>query len=269
MTETVSIVVTTYNWPAALAMVLKSLTRQNVRNFEVVIADDGSGPETSQLISDIASSLNYPLHHVWQEDKGFRAALCRNKAVLKSTGEYLIFLDGDCIVRPDFVQQHLHLKEAGWFVRGNRVKLSDSYTQFILESKSEKELAGTFNIVENWIRGNIKRIMPLLRLPLGRLRYRKKDDWYGVKTCNLAISRQDFFAVNGFNEDFEGWGHEDADLAIRLIRNGVHRKEGTFATAVFHCFHNEVDRSDESKNRAMLEDSYSGDIFAENGLLKK
>jgi predicted glycosyltransferase involved in capsule biosynthesis len=95
----------------------------------------------------------------------------------------------------------------------------------------------------------------------------KKEDWYGVKTCNLGLHRQDFMDVNGFNEEFTGWGHEDADLAIRLIRNGIRRKEGNFATTVFHCYHKEVPRADEQRNRDMLEVSKTGAIKIKHGVL--
>ena len=263
-----SLIVTTYNWPQSLRLVLLSLEQQTNRQFEVIVADDGSTDETRNMIEELRGSIRYPLHHVWQEDLGFRAAGCRNKAVLKSTADYLVFLDGDCIVREDFVEQHLRLSESGWYVRGNRIKLSEDYTRRLLASQSLDGLTDGRRLFEHRRRGDFKRILPLLRLPLGVMRYYKKEEWYGVKTCNMGVARDDFYAVNGFNEDFEGWGHEDADLAIRLIRNGVLRKEGIFATTVFHCYHHELDRSDEAGNRKMLAQSFEGDIVVANGLIK-
>lgn len=267
MTELVSVIVTTYNWPDALSLVLKSLDRQSVAGFEVIIADDGSTDETARRIAELRKSVGYSLQHVWQEDDGFRAARCRNRAVLKSAGDLLVFLDGDCIVREDFVEQHLRLSQPGWFVRGNRVKLSEGFSRELLASQSLALLDGGWGRVKLWRQRKIGRLLPLMKLPVGKLRYLKRDQWYGVKTCNLGVFRQDFLDVNGFNEDFMGWGHEDADLAIRLIRNHVRRKEGNFATAVFHCYHREVNRSNEQRNRAMLETSKTGDIRVSNGVL--
>ena len=265
-TNFTSVIVTTYNWPLALKQVLLSLNNQSVGNFEVIIADDGSREDTAALIHSIALQLDYPYQHVWQEDLGFRAARSRNKAVLASSGNYLIFLDGDCIVRHDFIQQHLALKKTGWMIRGNRVKLDQNLTTSLLNSSSISELCNPGKLLKNWLKGGVKRIFPLFRLPLGRIRYLKKKNWKGVKTCNLSLSLEDFKAVNGFNESFEGWGHEDADLAIRLIRNNVYRKEGTFATTVFHCYHNEQDRGNEDRNRKMLEQSFSGNLKPTDGL---
>lgn len=261
-----SIIVTTYNWPKALKLVLLSLNNQTESNFEVIIADDGSNDETVEMIQGLSSELNYLFKHIWQEDTGFRAARSRNKAVLASEGDYLIFLDGDCIVRPDFVHQHLRLRQKGWLIRGNRVKLSNRYTIKLLDSGTIYELTDTIKLLKHWVKREVKRFLPLARIPIGPIRKLKKKQWKGVKTCNLSLYRNDFVAVNGFNESFEGWGHEDADLAIRLIRNNVYRIEGTYATTVFHCYHNEQDRVNEEKNRQMLEQSYQGEIKPKKGL---
>ncbi len=269
MTTFVSVIVTTYNWESALSLVLKSLDRQSVGNFEVIVADDGSTGETADVINELAATVRYALKHVWQEDKGFRAARCRNRAVLEATGDLIVFLDGDCIVREDFVEQHLRLSESGWFVRGNRVKLSERFTKMLLADQSLLPLNNTFGLMRLWRQRSVGRFFPLMRLPLGKLRYLRKKEWYGVKTCNLGLYKQDFMDVNGFNEDFTGWGHEDADLAIRLIRNGIRRKEGNFATTVFHCYHKEVTRAEEQRNREMLEISRTGAIKIKNGILSK
>mgnify|MGYP002634955795 CR=1 FL=1 len=266
LTQLTSIIITTYNWPEALRLVLLSLNQQSENQFEVIIADDGSREDTRKMIEQLSDELNYPFKHVWQEDIGFRAARSRNKAVLASEGEYLIFLDGDCIVRHDFIAQHRDLSLANRFIRGNRVKLNQNFTSQLLKQSSIKPLGNVLDLFKHRLKGELKRIFPLLRLPLGAIRNLQQKNWKGVKTCNLSLSRADFIAVNGFNESFEGWGHEDADLAIRLIRNNVYRTEGTFATTVFHCHHHEQDRFNEEKNRQMLEQSFNGDIRPQNGL---
>lgn len=266
VSQITSVIVTTYNWPEALRLVLMSLNQQSEGQFEVIIADDGSRDDTRNMIEQLSKELNYPYKHVWQEDIGFRAARSRNKAVLASEGDYLIFLDGDCIVRHDFIAQHCALRSPGRFIRGNRVKLNLDLTHQLLEHSSIEPLGNALDLFKNRLKGELKRIFPLLRLPLGPIRNLQLKNWKGVKTCNLSLSREDFIAVNGFNESFEGWGHEDADLAIRLIRNNVYRTEGTFATTVFHCHHHEQDRLNEEKNRQMLEQSFNGDIRPRNGL---
>ncbi len=127
--ELISVIVATYNRADALDAVLRSLSRQTDRRFEVVVADDGSGPATAALVESWRQLLGVFLTHVWHEDRGFRAAEIRNRAVLNAGGEICIFLDGDCIVRPDFVATHRRLAERGWFVAGNRTLLSPQLTE--------------------------------------------------------------------------------------------------------------------------------------------
>jgi glycosyltransferase involved in cell wall biosynthesis len=140
--ELISIIVTTYNREDALAAVLSALSRQADRNFEVVVADDGSGPATAALIESWKPRLGVPLTHVWQVDWGFRAAEIRNRAVLGAGGDYCVFLDGDCIARPDFVAAHRRLAEPGWFVTGNRVLLSPALTAAVLRDRLQPQAWG-------------------------------------------------------------------------------------------------------------------------------
>ncbi len=142
MDELISVIVTTYNRDEALAAVLRSLARQTDPNFEVIVADDGSGPSTAALVESWQARAGHRVVHVWHEDRGFRAAEIRNRAILAARGAYCVFLDGDCIVRPDFVAAHRRLAEAGWFVTGNRMLLSRELTESVLRD----ELAP-----ENWI----------------------------------------------------------------------------------------------------------------------
>ena len=122
MPDLVSVIVTTYNREDALDAVLSALSRQSDRGFEVVIADDGSGPTTAALAERWRQRLGVPLSYVWQVDRGFRAAEIRNRAILACRGDYCIFLDGDCIARP--ISSPIACRRAGWFVTGNRVLLS-------------------------------------------------------------------------------------------------------------------------------------------------
>lgn len=263
----VSVIVSTYNRPDALRAVLDGLNVQTHGDFEVIIADDGSGKETRDMLQEICERLPYPLIHIWQRDKGFRAAKARNKAVAASRGEYLIFLDGDCIPFPNFIEEHLRLAEPKWFVRGNRVMLSASFTQWVLENEVGVTQFRYYEFVKHRMRGNIKRMVPLLHLPLGPVRKIVAKKWQGAKTCNLGVLKSDFMDLNGFDERYIGWGHEDADLVVRLIRSGIYRKEGNFSIPVLHLWHKMNDRSQLEKNEKRLQNALINDhIKAEQGI---
>jgi len=248
----VSVVVTTYNRPDALAMVLSALAGQHLREFEVLIADDGSRPDTAELVAEHARGYPVPLTHVWQHDQGFRAGAARNRASARAQGEYIVFLDGDCLARPDFLSRHVTLAQPGYFVAGNRILLSQAFTadaqagQWPVHTWSRRTWLGAR------MRGRVNRWLPLWGLPDAAWRRRHPTRWRGARTCNLAVWREDFMRVNGFDERYAGWGHEDADLAIRLIRSGVLRKDGRFATAVLHLWHADNDRSGLADNEQRL-----------------
>jgi glycosyltransferase involved in cell wall biosynthesis len=263
----VCLIVTTYNRPDALRAVLAGLLAQDDRGFEVLVADDGSRDDTRALVDEMARTAPLPVRHVWQEDRGFRAGAARNRAAARANGEYLVFLDGDCVPRPDFVARHRHLAERGWMVAGNRILLSESFTREVL--------AGNVPI-HGWTfaqwraahgRGAINRTAALRTLPLGPLRKLGSRRWQRVRTCNLGLWSDDFRAVNGFDEVFEGWGFEDSDLAVRLLNLGVRRKYGAFATGVLHLWHRENDRAREGENWQRLQQRIaSGEVRASRGL---
>ncbi len=250
-----SIIITTYNWPAALEVVLLALNQQTEKNFEVIVADDGSTAATRELIEKFQKNCLFPLLHVWQEDQGFRAAKIRNKAAAKAKADYLIFIDGDCVPRKDFVAAHLKLKEAGYFVAGNRVLLSPSFTKLVCERKislAEKNFG--FWLIRK-IKGDCNRAFSLLHLPGNHWRKKNPHQWQGAKTCNLALYYNDFIAVNGFDERYEGWGYEDSDLVLRLIHSGISYKSGKFATTLLHLSHEKEPRDRESVNLKLLRET--------------
>jgi glycosyltransferase involved in cell wall biosynthesis len=251
--ELISVIVTTYNREDALEAVLSALSGQTDREFEVVVADDGSRPTTAALIERWKGRLGVPLSHAWQADRGFRAAEIRNRALLAARGDYCIFLDGDCIARADFVATHRRLAERGWFVTGNRVLLSRELTAAVLRGGV---LPQTWNLTQ-WInrraQGGVNRLAAVLRLPLGPLRKLRPGQWLGARSCNLAVWRSDLELVDGFDASFRGWGREDSDLLIRLLHSGVRRKDGRFATGVIHLWHEEEDRSQLDANDARLD----------------
>ena len=267
MADRISVIVTTYNREDALDAVLRSLARQSDRDFEIVVADDGSGPATAALVGRWTSKTGIPLAHVWHRDDGFRAAEIRNRAILKSSGAYCIFLDGDCIVRPDFVAAHRALAEPGWFVTGNRLLLTRAMTEQVLREGLEPESWGAADWLRARMHGSINRLAPLLPLPLGPLRKLQPQAWRGARSCNLAVWRGDLDRVDGFDAAYDGWGREDSDLLVRLLHAGVRRKHGVFATGVIHLWHPEADRSRLSDNDRRLTDILDSEhVRAQSGL---
>jgi glycosyltransferase involved in cell wall biosynthesis len=253
MSGLISVIVTTYNRADALEAVLAALARQTDRQFEVVMADDGSGRATSAVIDRWRSRIGAPLSHVWQVDRGFRAAEIRNRAILASHGDYCIFLDGDCLVRLDFIARHRRLAERGWFVTGNRVLLSPALTETVLREGLHPDTWTAGEWVRERLRGGVNRLAAVPRVPLGPARKLTARQWRGARSCNLAVWRSDLDRVDGFDARFSGWGREDSDLLIRLIRSGVRRKDGRFATGVIHLWHAEADRARLTANDALMD----------------
>jgi glycosyltransferase involved in cell wall biosynthesis len=277
--DLISVIVSTYNRADALDAVLRALSRQSDRQFEIVVADDGSGAATRRVVGDWVARATVPVKHVWHEDCGFRLAEIRNLGIRASAGRYIIFLDGDCIPRRDFVAAHRGLAEPGWFVTGNRILMSPELTARVLDKGSdpgsdpgdelhlEPELWGLAKHLSLRRRGDLNRLAPLLSLPLGALRKRRARQWRGASGSNMAFWRADLDAVDGFDAAFRGWGREDSDIFIRLIRARVRRKDGRFATGVLHLWHREADRSGLDANERQLADVMQGDtIKARRGL---
>lgn len=267
MADLTSVIVTTWDREDALDAVLRSLAGQTDRDFEVIVADDGSGEATARLIADWMPRLGLPLKHVWQEHRGFRAAEIRNRAILASQGTYCIFLDGDCIARPDFVATHRRLAEPGWFVTGNRILMSDVLTATVLRDRLDPERWSYRDWARERARGGINRTVPLMSLPLGPLRKLRFRAWRGARSCNLGIWRGDLDRVDGFDCAYQGWGREDSDLLVRLLHAGVKRKDGVFATGVLHLWHPAADRGLLSDNDRKLDDARSAArVTARQGL---
>jgi glycosyltransferase involved in cell wall biosynthesis len=265
--DPISIVVTTYEREDALDAVLRSLAGQSDRDFEVIVADDGSGPATAALVEGWRPRLGAPLSHVWHEHRDFRAGEIRNRAVLASRGRYVVFLDGDCLVRPDFVAMHRRLAERGWFVTGNRALLSPELTRSVMTEGHEAERWPLTRWLGHRLSGRLNRIAALLHIPLGPLRKLRPKAWQGARSCNLAVWRDDLDAVDGFDAAFSGWGKEDSDLLVRLLHAGLRRKDGAFATGVLHLWHPPADRARLPENEAMLERVIaSGRMRAERGM---
>lgn len=259
MAELISVILATYNRVDALDAVLRALACQTDRDFEVIVADDGSTAPTRAMVERHTPRIGVRLSHVWHEDKGFRLAEIRNRAIITCTGEICIFLDGDCIPRPTFIAAHRGLAEPGWFVAGNRVLLSRALTERILHDGLQSELWGAGAFIAARLRGEINRLAPIFSLPLGPLRRRLASRWQGARGSNLAIHKSDLLRVDGFDAAFSGWGLEDSDIIIRLIRSGTRRKDGRFATGVLHLWHSEADRSRLAENQRRLDEIIGAD----------
>jgi glycosyltransferase involved in cell wall biosynthesis len=265
--DLISVIVTTYNREDALDAVLRSLAGQSDPDFEVIVADDGSGAATAAVVERWKGRVGRRLDHVWQEHHGFRLSESRNRGILASRGGYCVFLDGDCIVRSDFVAMHRRLAHPSWFVTGNRVLLSRELTTQVLREGLMPEKWGMGQwLAERW-RGGINRLAALQRLPLGPLRRLRRDTWRGARSCNLAVWRSDLDRVDGFDADYSGWGREDSDIIVRLLRAGVRRKDGIFATGVLHLWHSAADRSNLGDNERKLDEIIAGErIHSRRGL---
>lgn len=250
--QPVSVVITTYNRSDALLAVLGGLARQTDCNFEVIVADDGSRRDHQSAIHNSEIARHLRVVHVWHPDVGFTASRIRNRGVEASQGQYVIFLDGDCVPEVDFIARHKWLAAAGFFVNGSRVLLSPQFTaQVLLEGENISGRSRWYWLRQRML-GNASKISGLIRLPDGALRIKREFSWKGIRSCNFAVWRSDFERVNGFDESFVGWGHEDADFVLRLHNSGVVRKNGFCATEVFHLWHKEAARSQESNNAAVV-----------------
>jgi GT2 family glycosyltransferase len=250
----ISVIVTTYNREDALDAALRALAGQSDRNFEIVVADDGSRPETAEVVENWRSRLSLPVKHVRHEHRGFRGGEIRNRGIRASSGDICVFLDGDCLAGANFVAAHRRLYDPGWFATGNRILLSRELTEAVLSKKWPAETWSFGTLLRERLRGGVNRLVPTLNLPLGPLRKLQRGRWQGAQTCNLAVARRDLDRIDGFDCAYTGWGLEDSDLVIRLLHAGVRRKDGRFATGVLHLWHPQNDRSQLPANRTRLDE---------------
>jgi glycosyltransferase involved in cell wall biosynthesis len=248
----ISLVITTYNRPDALTAVVEACFVQSDQHFEIIIADDGSGEATRAAVAALKQRSPVPLIHVWQADEGFRLAMSRNRGIASASGDYLIMLDGDCIPQRDFIARHRALAQPGHMVTGSRILVDEAATVRVLAREVVLQDLTLADMLRLRRAGAINKAAPLLlKLPdLGRTK--RHFSYRRIKGCNMAIWRSDLEKVNGFDESFKGWGHEDADLVVRLFNAGVMRKDGGYATEVFHLWHHEAVRDHASSNKKLV-----------------
>lgn len=248
-----ALLISTYNWPEALELVLKSALAQSVFPTEILIADDGSKAETKLLIEKFQKISPITIHHIWQEDIGFRKSKILNKAIAQTKAEYIIQIDGDCIMHKNFIEDHLKSIQKGVYLYGSRVNILPNFVVSVLKNKQIE-----FNIFSKEIKNKSRSIhFPFLsNLYQSHNGISKK-----FRGCNVSYWRDDFIAINGYNEDFEGWGREDSDLVIRLGNNGIKAKRLRYAGIVFHIYHKINSKENVTINNAIQEETISKKII--------
>ncbi len=249
----ISVLLATYNWPEALSLCLQALREQTNQNFEIIICDDGSKEDTKKVIENFQDNFPVPIKHLWQEDHGFRKTIILNKGIQEASGEYLVFLDGDCIPQHDFIAQHLKLSEVNHLVTGSRILSTEQLTKTLCKNGHWSHQKLYSNILKWVTQGLLNKWLPIfIKLPNFPGRIYKKFEWRRIKGCNMACWKKDALAIGGFDESFTGWGHEDADFVFRLQKNGVIRKSGAWATEVIHLWHKMADKQTAEKNAAIV-----------------
>ena len=260
----VTLCISTYNWPSALKLCLASVLQQSVLPDEVLIGDDGSTAETEALIQKYIAKFPVPLIHVWQPDDGFRLAAIRNKSFDRATGDYIIQVDGDLILHKDFIKDHLFFAKRNTFVCGSRAMIS-------IGASTKTEENGTIDW--KYLMNNlVKKSKGLPNKFIAKLIYlfkRGSNQAKYVLGANMAFWKEDLLKVNGYDEDFTGWGKEDNDVAIRLCNAGIGIRFMKNAGIVYHLHHNEAPRGNLSENELKFQQSQQSKAFRiKNGITK-
>jgi len=242
-----SLIIATYNWAEALRCCLISVARQKVLPTEVIIADDGSDERTRALISEFQKTFPVPVVHVWHEDQGFRKTIILNKAIEQSVGKYLIQVDGDVLLHPFFVKDHIAAAEPDTFVRGSRARITESRTAELLRNN---------NTDLGFYSPGVYHRLNALRLPAFRsLGQRKEMASRSVRGSNLAFWKADFLRVNGYNNELNGWGHEDEELAARFINNNIIKKIVKLSAVQYHLHHAELPKLNEPHHSQIIKNT--------------
>jgi glycosyltransferase involved in cell wall biosynthesis len=243
----VSLLITTYNRPDALALVLKSVFNQSVLPHQIVVADDGSDERTKSVVDSLRNISPVTLTHIWHEDTGFRLAEIRNKAIAASDGEYIIMIDGDMVLQKNFIKSHINAATPGLFIQGSRVLLSEPLT-------NEKLKSGSISF--NAFMAGITNRLNAMNIPfLSRIVSRVSDSFGGVRGANMSFWREDLIKVNGFDNNFVGWGREDSEFCARMLRAGIRRKNLKLGGVAYHLYHPESPKGKLSVNDHLLEES--------------
>lgn len=234
------VIVTTYNNPTALHFALLGLAGQSTQDFRVCIADDGSGPATRELVERWRDRIGTDrFRHVWHPDNGFAKNEILNKAIVSSNADYLVFIDGDCIASPTYIQRHFDLRRPCQFVSGSLIRMPLDVNKLLTD-----ELITSKTIFQlNWLQahGCVKRLGTWLKtasLPLALANVLElispvKKVWNG---CNSAGWRADLLKVNGFDEAMK-YGAEDVEMGVRLNNAGIQGRHNRYTAPLLHIEH--------------------------------
>jgi glycosyltransferase involved in cell wall biosynthesis len=232
-----SVIISTYNAEEWLHKVLLGYAIQSEQDFEVIIADDGSTDKTKSVIDSFRSQFKHPIQHVWQEDIGFRKCKILNIAVENSKSDYLLFTDGDCIPRNDFIKKHLIYREKGYFLSGGYFKLPMAISKAI----SDETILNQDCFKMNWLKKNgfslnfksSKLVQNRFFAAFMNWITPTKRSWNGH---NSSGYKADIVAINGFNELLD-YGGEDREMGERLFNNGILSKQIRYSAICVHLDH--------------------------------
>lgn len=265
MTHSISLIISFYNKIELLKLIFAALEIQTFREFEVIIADDGSKPEVVEEIMRIKSTCFFSVKHVWHEDKGWQKNIILNRAIEVSEGEYLIFIDGDCIPEKHFIQEHIESRADNQIVSGRRVMLTENISKKLTSQKIQNgylDFAVGFPLFFETVVGGKRTLMEnMIRIRNKFLRRLfLKDRRRYLLGCNFSIWKSDLLKVNGFDERFKypGTG-EDTDLEGRLSRIGVYPVSKKHLVTLFHFYHVQFDTNHEP-NTKLYEENNGGKI---------
>ena len=265
--NTVALVITTYNWPKALDLVFASVEIQTRLPDEIHVADDGSTEETTAVVKKWQEKLSVPVHHHWQEDNGFRPNIVRNESAAASTSDIMITVDGDMILHPHFVEDHVRFSKPGYFIQSRRVRLDEYLTE-----KAQAEEQFKFSWLE---KGITRRFQAIHSRFLAVLTTKADTSMKHIRGANMSMWHKDYVAINGMNEDIEGWGFCDHDLTTRFYNLGLRRTYVRHAALAYHLEHGDNSRDQKGKNKKILEMNQAEKIarvpngLAENHTIKR
>ena len=250
-----SLIIAVYNKAEILRLVLAACERQSFTNFEVIIADDGSGPEVRRLVDELTPKVPFPLIHLWHEDRGWRKNIMLNNAIRASRADHLVFIDGDCIPSRHFLLDHWNEREEGKVLLGRRVETSERWSR---ELTLERIRSGAFEHlgwpeVVDGLRGKSLRVEDGIRIPSPILRKVLLRKVRGMLGSNFSAAKRDLIAINGFDELYNGPGcGEDSDVQYRLSLIGITGKSLRNLAVQYHVYHPRMPVSDPSWDRFEL-----------------
>jgi glycosyltransferase involved in cell wall biosynthesis len=259
-----SIIVSTYNRPDALGKCIESILRQTTLPYEIVIADDGSGKATQELVHQFQKKSPVALIHVWQEDNGYQLARIRNRSFAAAKGDYLIQIDGDLILEKHFIEDHLSMAQTGTFVAGARTMMNETLTQWVLAGQVPFEDIASHR---KYLGRKSNSVRSAILSRLNYLYQRNQQNYKYVLGCNMAFWKKDLLSVNGYNEAFTGWGKEDNELSVRLQNAGIKLRFIKFGAIVYHLYHKVADLSSMQVNEEKLRQTIKERLtFASSGI---